>query len=134
VMCIVYACVKGDGLWQCLMYCTNSICCTADVALAGMNNEEVATKLRGRAGTSVTLKVRRAVSMIKVWSFSSSPSLPSCKLKSRDCLCFLMVPCRMDFWDLKILVSVYGNVLYCNCYNVLASGKRDNGACACGID
>lgn len=36
---------------------------TADVALAGMNNEEVATRLRGRAGTSVTLKVRRAVSL-----------------------------------------------------------------------
>ncbi|KAG0581655.1 hypothetical protein KC19_4G269400 [Ceratodon purpureus] len=31
-----------------------------DVALAGMNNEDVATRLRGRAGTSVTLKVRRA--------------------------------------------------------------------------
>lgn len=58
--------------WQCLMYCTdntNSLCCTADVALAGMNNEEVATKLRGRAGTSVTLKVRRAVSMMKFGFF-----------------------------------------------------------------
>lgn len=32
----------------------------ADMALAGMNNEEVATRLRGRAGTSVTLKLRRA--------------------------------------------------------------------------
>ncbi|CAK9234438.1 unnamed protein product [Sphagnum troendelagicum] len=30
-----------------------------DQALAGMNNEEVATRLRGRAGTSVTLKLRR---------------------------------------------------------------------------
>lgn len=34
------------------------------MALAGMNNEEVATRLRGRAGTSVTLKVRRAVSIV----------------------------------------------------------------------
>lgn len=97
VMCIVYVCVKGDGLWKCLMYCTdniNSICCTADVALAGMNNEEVATKLRGRAGTSVTLKVRRAVSMINVWFFFFHLLLyVPCKLKSRDCLCFLMVPC-----------------------------------------
>jgi len=32
-----------------------------DQALAGMNNEEVATRLRGRAGTSVTLKLRRSV-------------------------------------------------------------------------
>lgn len=31
-----------------------------DVKLVGMNNEEVATRLRGRAGTLVTLKVRRA--------------------------------------------------------------------------
>ncbi|KAH8961621.1 hypothetical protein BDL97_05G058200 [Sphagnum fallax] len=31
-----------------------------DQALAGMNNEEVATRLRGRAGTSVTLKLRRS--------------------------------------------------------------------------
>jgi len=46
-------------------YCLQAYCCeydcNADQALAGMNNEEVATRLRGRAGTSVTLKLRRPV-------------------------------------------------------------------------
>jgi hypothetical protein len=38
-----------------------------DQALAGMNNEEVATRLRGRAGTSVTLKLRRPVCYIQIY-------------------------------------------------------------------
>jgi len=47
----------------------NGLVETADIALAGMNNEEVATRLRGRAGTSVTLKVRRAVSVLLQFPF-----------------------------------------------------------------
>ena len=47
-------------------------CCSTDVALAGMNNEEVATRLRGRAGTSVTLKVRRAVNVSVLHQFPFS--------------------------------------------------------------
>jgi carboxyl-terminal processing protease len=40
-----------------------------DQALVGMNNEEVATRLRGRAGTSVTLKLRRPVCYIQVYLY-----------------------------------------------------------------
>ncbi len=68
-------------------------CCYTDVALVGMNNEEVATRLRGRAGTSVTLKVRRAVNVSVLHQFPCIFLYECRKIECPKFLCLGIVDC-----------------------------------------